>query len=123
MGDPSWGCASATSWFHSFQDGTQQATRYEGTCLGSGGVVVDQVRIPADFPASNHTLLGWRWDSLDTEQIYTSCVDVSVVSSGASEPEQPEQPETPSCPGGDLASCISTCPAAAYEVCVNECVS
>jgi len=69
-----WGCASNTDWFYSaargFEPSRTRCNRAHGT--------TSTVKLPAGF-TSNHTLLGWRWDALNTAQVYTSCVDVTIV--------------------------------------------
>jgi hypothetical protein len=67
-----WGCASNTDWFYSPSGGAFN----DGSC-STGIYTRDQVQLPAGF-TSNHTLLSWRWDALDTSQLYTGCVDVSI---------------------------------------------
>jgi hypothetical protein len=67
-----WGCASNTDWFYSSIAGADN----EGSC-STGFYTRDSVQLPAGF-TSNHTLLSWRWDALDTSQLYTGCVDVSI---------------------------------------------
>ena len=50
---------------------------------GEGGAeptleIVDMVRVPAGTPAGEY-VLGWRWDCEESNQIWQSCSDVSVV--------------------------------------------
>ena len=71
-----WGCASNTDWFYSPNAGAFN----DGSC-STGFGTKDQVQLPQGF-SSNHTLLSWRWDALDTSQLYTGCVDVSIAPSG-----------------------------------------
>lgn len=95
-----------------------------GWCwLGESGSPSSQsITLPAGF-ACEHCLLSWRWDAYrSANEVYTQCSDISVTGGSAPEPEQPEE-GNPACPGGDLAGCIATCPTAAYEICVNECVN
>ena len=40
--------------------------------------VVDRVRIPASLPPGDY-VLGWRWDCEESNQIWASCSDVTVV--------------------------------------------
>jgi hypothetical protein len=69
-----WGCWGNTDWFHTPRSGAQN----NGQCGASGSFYTkDQVRLPAGF-TSNHTLLSWRWDVMDTAQVYGSCVDVAI---------------------------------------------
>lgn len=41
--------------------------------------IVDRVRIPAGLPSGDY-VLGWRWDCEESNQIWSSCSDVTVVS-------------------------------------------
>eukprot|EP00929_Paragymnodinium_shiwhaense_P085984 TRINITY_DN46463_c0_g1_i1.p1 TRINITY_DN46463_c0_g1~~TRINITY_DN46463_c0_g1_i1.p1 ORF type:complete len:398 (-),score=38.86 TRINITY_DN46463_c0_g1_i1:33-1226(-) len=52
----------------------------EGACSGdwTAGLIVDQVRIPADLPAGDY-VLGWRWDCEESSQVWNSCADVTIV--------------------------------------------
>jgi len=50
---------------------------------GTGGAeptleIVDMVLIPPDLPAGDY-VLGWRWDCEESNQIWQSCSDVTVV--------------------------------------------
>ncbi|CAJ2503407.1 Uu.00g108010.m01.CDS01 [Anthostomella pinea] len=56
-----------------------------GSCLttiAGGYTVSKQVKIPADFASSGHTLLSWKWNSFQTGQIYLSCADIAIVGGG-----------------------------------------
>jgi hypothetical protein len=59
-------------------------SRDKQNCLCSGMwgpynvEVVDQVLLPADLPAGDY-VLGWRWDCEESNQIWASCSDVTVV--------------------------------------------
>lgn len=44
--------------------------------------IVDQVRIPSSLPAGDY-VLGWRWDCEESNQIWASCSDVTVVRAAA----------------------------------------
>jgi predicted carbohydrate-binding protein with CBM5 and CBM33 domain len=52
-----------------------------GSCATKygGSAVRDRIRIPSDFPESEHTLLQMRWDSGDTAQVYVGCSDVKIL--------------------------------------------
>jgi len=51
-------------------------------CSGEWGPydleIVDWVQIPADLPAGEY-VLGWRWDCEESNQIWSSCSDVTIV--------------------------------------------
>lgn len=40
--------------------------------------IVDRVQIPSDLPSGEY-VLGWRWDCEESNQIWQSCSDVTVV--------------------------------------------
>ena len=40
--------------------------------------IVDSVHVPAELPAGEY-VLGWRWDCEESNQIWASCSDVTVV--------------------------------------------
>ncbi|KAI0491041.1 carbohydrate-binding module family 20 protein [Xylaria cf. heliscus] len=48
------------------------------TTIAGGYTVSKKVKIPADFAASNHTLLSFKWNSFQTGQIYLSCADIAI---------------------------------------------
>jgi len=51
-------------------------------CVGMWGPynmeIVDMVKIPDDLPAGPY-VLGWRWDCEESNQIWSSCSDISIV--------------------------------------------
>lgn len=51
------------------------------TSIAGGYTVSKKVRIPSDWPQSNHTLLGFKWNSWQTPQVYLGCADIAVVGS------------------------------------------
>ena len=55
----------------------------------SGTQVVNQIRIPADFPLGK-TVLAWRWDSRETQEVFHSCADV-IVTGSAQQDTSPEE--------------------------------
>ena len=44
--------------------------------------IVDTVALPADLPSGEY-VLGWRWDCEESNQIWTSCSDVTIVGKDA----------------------------------------
>mmetsp|Transcript_83229 Transcript_83229/g.165229 ORF Transcript_83229/g.165229 Transcript_83229/m.165229 type:complete len:384 (+) Transcript_83229:34-1185(+) len=71
-------CPWDEGWYS--QPGRQHSVDVEGACSGdwTGGVIIDQVVIPADL-APGQYVLGWRWDCEETSQVWASCADVTVV--------------------------------------------
>ncbi|KAF7959391.1 hypothetical protein EAE96_001011 [Botrytis aclada] len=51
------------------------------TSIAGGYTVTKKIKIP-DY-ASNHTLLSLKWNSFQTGQIYLTCADIAIVSSGS----------------------------------------
>eukprot|EP00732_Lithocolla_globosa_P004836 Lithocolla_globosa_v1_NODE_4641_length_1395_cov_28.476866.p1 type:complete len:246 gc:universal NODE_4641_length_1395_cov_28.476866:1007-270(-) len=70
---PDWGCAQRNDWFHCDRAGCRE----DGRCKNNGLILRDQVKLPQGF-VSNHTLLSWRWDAMDTPQLYLNCADISI---------------------------------------------
>ena len=80
--DSTWGCNNP-EWFHIVpQDQANEV------------LFVDYVTLPEGF-VSEHTLLGFRWDSKTTTQLYLDCADIAITLSG--EPPKPEDPLLGSC--------------------------
>ena len=50
----------------------------DGSIAQTNMAIVDHVRIPADLPAGEY-VLGWRWDCEESNQIWQSCSDVTVL--------------------------------------------
>ena len=40
--------------------------------------IVDQVRVPEDLEPGRY-VLGWRWDCEESNQIWQSCADLTIV--------------------------------------------
>lgn len=66
--------------FKPFCDSDSPTDTY--SCTGEWGPynmeIVDTVKIPDDLPAGPY-VLGWRWDCEESNQIWSSCSDVSIV--------------------------------------------
>ena len=62
-------------------NGSTDPTDVAGECSHNwiGGMIVDQVRIPAGL-APGAYVLGFRWDGEQTSQVWSSCADVTLVS-------------------------------------------
>ncbi|KAF2218293.1 hypothetical protein BDZ85DRAFT_299659 [Elsinoe ampelina] len=56
-------------------DGNRLGSCY--TSIAGGYTVTKQIRIP-DNISSNHTLLSFKWNSLQTPQAYISCADIAI---------------------------------------------
>lgn len=72
-------CPWDSGWYA--QPGRGQASvDVEGDCSGdwTGGVVVDQVIIPAYLKPGDY-VLGWRWDCEESTQVWSNCADVTLV--------------------------------------------
>jgi hypothetical protein len=50
--------------------------------------IVDQVRVPT---TPGEYVLGWRWDSEQTNQVWSNCADVRIVKKGVGEATKPFQ--------------------------------
>ena len=42
-----------------------------------GRILRDKVKIPENYNSS-HTLIGFRWDSMDTAQLWLHCADIAI---------------------------------------------
>jgi len=53
---------------------------YQGQCSGdwTTGLIADTVLIPKDL-APGDFVLGWRWDSEETAQIWQNCADITIT--------------------------------------------
>eukprot|EP00732_Lithocolla_globosa_P007325 Lithocolla_globosa_v1_NODE_9220_length_732_cov_10.932053.p1 type:complete len:161 gc:universal NODE_9220_length_732_cov_10.932053:230-712(+) len=72
--EPGMGCYTRDDWFQADAHGF----RNHGACpQHSGFFTRDIVQLPTGF-RSNHTLLGFRWDSMHTQELYMNCADISV---------------------------------------------
>lgn len=71
-------CPWDDGWYS--QPGRTHSVDVEGACSGdwTGGVIVDQVLIPADLEPGEY-VLGWRWDCEESSQVWSSCADVTIV--------------------------------------------
>lgn len=71
-------CPWDAGWYS--QPGRTGSVDVEGACSGdwTGGVIVDQVIIPADLAPGDY-VLGWRWDCEESSQVWSNCADVTIV--------------------------------------------
>eukprot|EP00128_Syssomonas_multiformis_P009238 Colp12_sorted_trinity150504_noHs@29261 len=78
---PGWGCEKATSWFTCGpKDNGRCSVKGVADCQAHGHrgrLLRDKVRLP--MHTSNHTLLGFRWDCMDTAQLWLNCADIAIV--------------------------------------------
>jgi len=75
-----WGCHEAGTYFHCGDDAGTQACAYHSSGRScNGGVVVERkVLIPRNFP-TGPTVMSWRWDSLDTVEVFAGCADIIIT--------------------------------------------
>lgn len=79
-----WGCEAAKgSWFNCGpkDSGRCSSKGQSGDCYthkGPGTLLKDRVKLPAGY-SSQHTLMGFRWDSEDTPQLWLHCADISIA--------------------------------------------
>jgi len=78
-----------------------------------GSVYVDKLLVP-NLPEGKY-VLQWRWDCIETAQVWSSCSDISLFSS----PLPPSPPAPPSPPPG----CHAISPAASDEWCAENCAA
>ena len=82
-----WGCeASNATWFNCGPKDAGRCERAPSVVQGPGGkchthgnegtILRDKVKLP--LHVSNHTLLGFRWDSEDTPQLWLHCADIAL---------------------------------------------
>merc|ERR1711934_1206755 len=41
-----------------------------------------KLRIPSDFPASTHTILSYRWDTYENNEVFVGCADIAITTDG-----------------------------------------
>ena len=63
-----------------------------------------KLRIPSDFPASTHTILSYRWDTYENNEVFVGCADIAITGDGDSAPVKPRP--TPRPTKGDVATPI-----------------
>lgn len=78
-----WGCETATDWFNCGpkDNGRCESKGTKGNCYshkGPGTLLKDRVKLPAGY-SSEHTLMGFRWDSEDTPQLWLHCADIAIA--------------------------------------------
>ena len=65
--------------FDAFWTNRSQRLKCDTGGSGNGRVVERQVKIPTNAALSDHTILSWRWDSQQTDEVFASCADVEIV--------------------------------------------
>ena len=61
-----------------------------------------KLRIPESFPASTHTILSYRWDTYENNEVFVGCADIAITGDGDSAPVKPRP--TPRPTKGDVAT-------------------
>mmetsp|Transcript_30089 Transcript_30089/g.93076 ORF Transcript_30089/g.93076 Transcript_30089/m.93076 type:complete len:1269 (-) Transcript_30089:147-3953(-) len=51
-----------------------------------------KLKIPDDFPTSGHTILNYRWDTLENNEAFVGCADVAIVAPGGAPPDDAPAP-------------------------------
>mmetsp|Transcript_33603 Transcript_33603/g.101436 ORF Transcript_33603/g.101436 Transcript_33603/m.101436 type:complete len:486 (+) Transcript_33603:151-1608(+) len=71
----------------------------EDTCGDYGTLAEYKLRIPENFPASAHTILSFRWDTFENNEVFVGCADIAIVRDGdpgpSSTPPPVAKPTTP----------------------------
>ena len=81
-----WGCSEDYGkYFHCEGTSNYQGKAYacantERSCP-EGVLVVRKVKIPRDFPLGK-TIMTWRWDSDETDEVFAACADVDILPGG-----------------------------------------
>ena len=45
-----------------------------------------KLRIPESFPASQHTILSYRWDTYENNEVFVGCADIAITTDGDAAP-------------------------------------
>ena len=61
-----------------------------------------KLKIPESFPASSHTILSYRWDTYENNEVFVGCADIAITGDGDSAPVKPRP--TPRPTKGDVAT-------------------
>lgn len=76
-----WGCQNSTAWFNCGpKDSGRCMSKGNKKCAcheNEGTILKDRVKLPDNYH-SNHTLIGFRWDSQDTPQLWLHCADIVI---------------------------------------------
>ena len=54
-----------------------------------------KLRIPESFPASQHTILSYRWDTYENNEVFVGCADVAITTDGDAAPVTPKPTPRP----------------------------
>ena len=93
-GHPEWeACADKGQYIHGTNEAGVGATYYsltntEESCP-HGSLARYKLRIPSDFPASTHTILSYRWDTYENNEVFVGCADIAITGDGDSAPVKP----------------------------------
>lgn len=98
---PGWGCDIEGPYFHCIEDPESDIPRCAppasgpSPCYGGHGLVTRKINIPSDFPIGPN-VLSWRWDALETTEVFSACADINVYAPGDAPPPPPvEEPPPP----------------------------
>lgn len=70
-----WGCPGKDAGGCKSIDNAEHGSCW--TSIAGGYTVSGKVKLPADFK-SEHTLLGFKWNSYETPQVYLNCADIAI---------------------------------------------
>ncbi|KAI6088456.1 carbohydrate-binding module family 20 protein [Hypoxylon rubiginosum] len=88
------------------------------TTISGGYTVTKKIRIP-DF-VSNHTLLGFKWNSFQTPQVYLSCADIAIVDSGSGGSTPTTTSKISTATTTSAAACTGTATASTVALTFNQ---
>ena len=86
-GHPEWeACADKGQYIHGTNEAGVGATYYsltntEESCP-HGSLARYKLRIPSGFPASTHTILSFRWDTYENNEVFVGCADIAITTDG-----------------------------------------
>ena len=60
-----------------------------------------KLRIPESFPASQHTILSYRWDTYENNEVFVGCADIAITTDGGDAPPAPMTPRPTKAPTKD----------------------
>ena len=65
----------------------RRAYRYESSVCGDYGTLARyKLKIPEDFPASAHTIMSFRWDTLENNEVFVGCADIKITGDNVAPP-------------------------------------
>jgi hypothetical protein len=54
-----------------------------------------RLKIPESFPASQHTILSYRWDTYENNEVFVGCADIAITKDGDAAPVTPRPTPRP----------------------------